>query len=1551
MTSRQAHVTNQGHSPMPAPHRLFGLLAVLGVSLVAILAVLSFGFLLIAPSPAFAKETHLFEGTIGSGELTHPDELAADIANDDLYVGDEETERYSVHRFNAKGEPEAFSGLGSNVFGPVEFSPSGQRKENFAVAGSGNLYVASEGRGLLAFDSSGEPAPFSASAPYIEGNAITGTPGNPALYDIKQTVRVAVDSNGAIYVEEPRHKEIISIYAPSGQYLTQLMIPPDSHENSVEAMAIGAGGALYVIQGNSILRYTPTSFPVTPTTSYGPPATFYSAPEQNLQHFLAANSAGDLYVALGSSSVIELNEAGAKVSESAASEPGHIKEPRGVAVAGSGGSERFYLTAAGEGRNRVVQAFGPLVTVPDATTTQVTEVTNTTAQISGTVDPAGTEAFAQAEYGSGSSEFSPYGHKAPAAPLAVGSDEADHPVSIELTGLEPSTAYHVRIDGIDHCESGEPAKECVSPGRDLSFHTIGPPAVQGPRVSSLSGVGATVAAEVNPSGYATTYEVQYGPTSAYGSDSAPQTIGPVDEVQSLQINHATEGQFRLGFLGETTGDLSFGAAAATVQAALRSLPVIGAQGVSVSGSGTEISPYLFTFEGPLADENVPPLEVQPGATPLNGGAEVGTDTDGGLAGTQQVTGVLTRLSPETEYHYRVLATSHCNPAEPSELCTVASPDATLTTGPPLRIDSTSVTGVTGAEATLLAQIDPEGTATTAHFEYLTEAQFEEDGETFGAGAEKTLESASIGSDSKDHQASATIAGLTPGTTYDYRVVAANGANSAAAAGIDGPVQLLRTYSTAPASSECANEQLRIENNSIALPDCRAWELVSPADAGGEVYAPVQGVDGAPLVSEVPSRAAAGGEGVVYVADPPVLGGNGAQGEGLGDQWLAGRAPSGWTANVLTPSIAPVATNEEGYQAFSADLSRGVFYSFGTDSSNVIPSLAPGAPPDCRVLYSHAGADADSGFQPLFSETQETGKTRENCGVPFFAGASADYSHLFFQTEAALLPGVKSGTNPSGNNPLNQEERCLSGCDLYASVDGQTTLVSRLPSGAQVGGATFGAPGLLPLERPDFGQAVSADGSRAFWTDTSTGKIYVREGVGTPEAKTVQVSAGKAQYWTATPDGRYAYYTENGALFRFDLQAEPGHQRETLAPAGAGVQGVIGVNETGEDGSYLYFVAAGKLSPQAEARACEVGEAVAEEDGHLPVGYGCNLYLLHGGETKFIAALSAQDDNFTDPATRGAVGLLAGVWRPDLSSRLAQLTPDGHSLVFQSVLHLTDADADVPVASVFDYDAEAGLLSCVSCNPSGADAQAEVALRGRGATSLSLSPMPTYMERWISADGSRVFFQTTQALTVQDTNGLQDVYEWQRQGSAGCPASSASPFTGGCLRLLSDGAGQNPSWFLEASAGGDDVFLITRDQLTPAARNGQLRVFDARVDGGFPASTGAMVQPPSCESGEACLPPPNEHPVESFPGSAAFSGAGNLLVSPPIEKSATKPPPKLTNAQKLAAALKTCRKDRSKKKRVKCETSAHEKYSPKPKKKAKKSMKKKAKQSSHNGRTR
>jgi hypothetical protein len=680
---------------------------------------------------------------------------------------------------------------------------------------------------------------------------------------------------------------------------------------------------------------------------------------------------------------------------------------------------------------------------------------------------------------------------------------------------------------------------------------------------------------------------------------------------------------------------------------------------------------------------------------------------------------------------------------------------------------------------------------------------------------------------------------------------------------------LGSPTVAAAAETCPNEQLRAENNSTALPNCRAYEQVS-SPRGGEVDAPFGLLS--PEIENTftnrPFRAAADGDAVAYVGDPsPGEPGNGSTGSTSGNQYLATRSAAGWhAADVAVPGAISLETQ---YQAFNSDLSLGIV--IGQKKERL---LAPNAVPSCRNLYSRSSSSGE--YQPLFTETQTPGF----CGLerePAFMGASADSSQLFFETAASLTPASEEAPGEGREN-------------LYDSVGGHLTLVNVLPGAAPAPdpNATFGAPSFEAFElggefeglRPNLSHAISADGSRVYWTDRATGIVYLRlnpaqeqstvggGGACTEAAKacTVAVSTGEARFWDATPDGRYAYYTENGELWRFDAQADT---REALVGPGFEVKGVIGVNETGPAGSYLYFVAAGALpGTGAEALNCEEASSGPEREeeakGLLPTGRGCNLYLLHSGEpTKLIATLAPRDDNLPINVTLNAYG---GDWRPDLGRRTAELTPDGRHLLFQSTQPLTGYDNQFSndprhLPEAFAYNAEAEGLSCASCDPNG------VPPAIGPAASVPQLPYPvsensTYQPRWINATGTEVFFETQEPLLPTDSNGKEDVYEWQADGAGTCQDLA------GCLYLLSAAAPSN-AYLVDASASGSGVFFASSAQLSPSDRDQKTDLYDARENGGFPAPAA----PPIC-LGEACKGTGTEPGATRSPGTSTFSGPGN-----------------------------------------------------------------------------
>jgi hypothetical protein len=306
----------------------------------------------------------------------------------------------------------------------------------------------------------------------------------------------------------------------------------------------------------------------------------------------------------------------------------------------------------------------------------------------------------------------------------------------------------------------------------------------------------------------------------------------------------------------------------------------------------------------------------------------------------------------------------------------------------------------------------------------------------------------------------------------------------------------------------------------------------------------------------------------------------------------------------------------------------------------------------------------------------------------------------------------------------------------------------------------------------------------------------------------------------------------------------------------------------EDASYVYFVADGVLGPGAVA-----GRS--------------NLYLRHGATTAFITTLasSAEEDSGGDLYAFREFG----DWRPSLGDRTAEATPDGHALTFMSVRSLTGYDnrnqEGRSLFEVYVYDAISGKLSCASCSPSGERPTSS----GTAAGYLPVSDeASTYQLRLISEDGGRVLFQSAVPLVPQDVNGKDDVYEWESDGTGSCRLSS------GCIYLLSDGAGKNPSFLLDASANGSDVFMETSAQLVRQDENEIYDVYDVRIGVETPPS------PPEC-TGSGCQGLPGAPPIFATPSSVTYNGVGNFA-----------PPAKVVTKKKKAKAKAKTKKKKKKK---------------------------------------
>jgi hypothetical protein len=713
-----------------------------------------------------------------------------------------------------------------------------------------------------------------------------------------------------------------------------------------------------------------------------------------------------------------------------------------------------------------------------------------------------------------------------------------------------------------------------------------------------------------------------------------------------------------------------------------------------------------------------------------------------------------------------------------------------------------------SSAVVKAEINPHFFATTFYVQYGAA-----DCEASACAEQPAAPGVSLGyeRDAAVTTAGVLLGGLTPDTTYHYRFVAVSAGGT-----IFGSDRTFETRST----------------GAFALPDGRAFEVVSPADKNSAELA-VPGSAGSLVdagFSVVPLQASQAGDAITYASFTSF---GDAQSAPAASQYLSTRGAAAWSTENISPP------DQEGYtrdplRGFSPDLAVGAVITSE-------PTLAPGAVAGFENLYLRD--NANGGLRALTTETPKIANPEEKYCVGY-AGASPGMGHVILLANGALTADAPEG----------------SGFSLYEwTAGGGLRLVSVLPGGTPAPPSNitgFGAGTALgcSMNHTIVRHAISADGSRIFWTFNGEAGAELLARIDGSE--TIQIDApqggpdpaGEGQFWAASADGSKVFFTDfrnltadsstEGLpdLYQYDLDAKSLLDLTVDPTPGsdpANVQGVVGASD---DGSYVYFVADGALAE---------GASPGKD----------NLYVWHTGEApRFIATLSAAD---------------ASDWSQEPKEQTARVTPDGRHLAFLSTAALTpydnvDQSTGKPDSEVYLYDAGSAGLSCASCNPSGA--------RPIGPATLPGWSTPYEQPRYLSDDGGRLFFESDDALGLQDTNGEQDVYEFEREGVGSCSASSAtfSPGPSGCLYSISTGVSADATYFLDASANGRDAFISTRQRLAPEDEDERFDVYDARVGGGFPPQP---PPPPPCE-GEACRPG-QAAPSGILPGSAALFGPGNV----------------------------------------------------------------------------
>jgi len=562
-------------------------------------------------------------------------------------------------------------------------------------------------------------------------------------------------------------------------------------------------------------------------------------------------------------------------------------------------------------------------------------------------------------------------------------------------------------------------------------------------------------------------------------------------------------------------------------------------------------------------------------------------------------------------------------------------------------------------------------------------------------------------------------------------------------------------------------------------------------------------------------AAVGGDAVVFNTRSPFgdTVGSGTAGQ---TQYVARRTDAAWVVHAITPT--PRADAKQTF--FSPTLLP--FYSDDLSTVVLRGYDLPAATDDTPLRNSIYVEDtATLALRTVTVSQVEVPPWFEflNWLVNFW-GISADARHLAFVTSTQFLPDATPGVP-----------------NVYQWDDGVLRVASVLPDG------TLPADGASAPVR--LRGAVSADGSRMLFTAANFGggnpQLFLR----IDASQTVWVSQSEVdgsadptnvQVLGMTPDGRSVFFTTDTALLPEDGNSGTDLYRYTDSDDPANDSNLTLISQDGD---------------------LDSGQLIGMSDDGERVYFhtlGDHLIVWDHGTSHLISA--AVPFSGTGRTGYGLTSAQPGYGR---------VTPDGMFLAFRTNATIDDGTHGLNGEVInghnelYLYNLSDDTLTCISCPaaPATSDATVVPAATQGDPTLWNAGARP----RFLSQNG-RVFFSSGDALVPQDTNGVLDTYEYD-------PAT-------GRVSLLSTGTGKDPSTFADASASGDDVFIVTRQRLVASDRDDLVDLYDVRDGSSLPPDV--VEQPrPECE-GDGCQPPPSANPQDDLLGSLSFDDGGADSVS-------------------------------------------------------------------------
>lgn len=625
---------------------------------------------------------------------------------------------------------------------------------------------------------------------------------------------------------------------------------------------------------------------------------------------------------------------------------------------------------------------------------------------------------------------------------------------------------------------------------------------------------------------------------------------------------------------------------------------------------------------------------------------------------------------------------------------------------------------------------------------------------------------------------------------------------------------------AETGDECANTEIRAQQGSEHLPDCMAYELVTPP--GGHAHVNIDRATWSPATPD--------GNTVCFSSPFPMAGATPIGGVQLADGYCGHRSDGGWDVEWITRPRGnpPAFTSHPG----------PVMYEVSEDGKRV-------AWVSTQPIY----------FAPTLFSTWEASDgyvTERGRDMPFWVtsprqvyedpvdvvrrriyAASADLSHvLYFRDyESGGIPSNPPGDSVEGGRLLEWVDGEVRDVGIDANGEVQPVALSK---GGTAGHATY-------ITRTVPG-TISDNGSRVFFTawsglagDPAYGalSVYIRENgettrLLTPRREDVAVRQ-HIVFVGGTPDGKRAFVLTREQLTDEPL-ATPSNTRLGLYRIDVDTNEIELVQDAvtrllgfSRDGSTIFLLGTDMLGP----------------------GEGRSLYAHRNGETERVMPLTDNDLN------GGGAGSPARVAAADQTGRALRISNDGEVAAFVA------EGATTGSPGLYRWTPEGGA-EMIGLDKNGDKAEVDLAGSDKalqpfdGAAHFANKPQG----RGISSDGSRIYLTTDAQMVEEDVNEVLDVYVWTEEDG---------------MQLISTGhSDAEDSVYLDNSEDGKTVFFGSFERILPELDTNSARdVYAARAGGGF------KHEPTKPCMGEECQGKPADPPAAPKTSTVDFRGKGNV----------------------------------------------------------------------------